>query len=95
MQAKASIDFEGKDIGLASDAEMAAGAAAALAVFVQRQADPLACAASSEKRINHVLLSREDALNCVIWDEANYAAWHTLTRGWLRRDVDIHIRVGP
>lgn len=92
---QASIGFEGKDIAFASDAEIAAGAAAAQAVFAQRQSDPFACAASNDKRCNNALLSREDALNCVIWDEANYAAWHTLTRGWLRRDVDIHIRICP
>lgn len=90
---QASISFEGKDIEFASAEEIAAGAAAAREVFEHRQADPLLCAASDDKRNDNELLTRQDALNCVIWDEANYAAWHAMTRGWLRRDVDIHLAV--
>lgn len=90
---QASINFEGGDLEFASADEIAAGATAAREVFERRQADPLACAASSDKRNDNELLTRQDALNCVIWDEANYAAWHAMTRGWLRRDVDIHLAV--
>ena len=90
---QASISFEGKDIEFASAQEIAAGATAARELFARRQADPLACAASDDKRCKDVQLTRQDALYCVIWDEANYAAWHAMTRGWLRRDVDIHLAV--
>jgi hypothetical protein len=88
---RASIGFEGKDLEFASAGEIAAGAAAAQQVFSRRHADPLECAASDDKRNGNQLLTRQDALNCVIWDEANYAAWHAMTSGWLRRDVDIHL----
>ena len=88
---QASIGFEGTDLEFAAANEIAAGAAAATEVFERRQADPLACAASNDKRNDNQLLTQQDALNCVIWDEANYAAWHAMTRGWLRRDVDIHL----
>jgi hypothetical protein len=91
MIMQASISFEGKDIEFASAGELAAGAAAAQELFERRQADLLECAASNDKRCKDVELSRQDALNCLIWDEANYAAWHAMTRGWLRRDVDIHL----
>ena len=88
---KATIGFEGKDLEFASNEDILAGAAAARDVFDRQQANPVACARSSEKRHSNQLLSKEDAINCVVWDEANYAAWHAMTHGWLRRDVDIHL----
>jgi hypothetical protein len=29
----------------------------------------------------------------LIWDEADYAAFHAITVGWLSRDIDIQIVV--
>ena len=30
---------------------------------------------------------------CAIWEEANYAAWHKATIGWMSRDIDLYMMV--
>ncbi len=91
---QATISIEGNDIQLASQDNIAAGIEAASEVFSRHHADPLECAASNEKRYRgDVLLTPQEALWCLIWDEANYAAFHAITLGWLSRDIDIQLAV--
>ena len=94
METQAAIGIEGEDIALASQDEIVAGINAATEVFSRHQVDPLDCAAADEKRYRgDVLLTPQEAAWCLIWDEANYAAFHALTLGWLSRDIDIQIAV--
>lgn len=86
-----TFGIAGKDAALASQKEIAAGIKAAVEVFARNQADPLACAAANAKRERDEALTPEEALLCVIWDEADDAAWRAVTRGWLSRDVDIQL----
>ncbi|MFA5985570.1 MAG: hypothetical protein WC782_16245 [Methylococcaceae bacterium] len=82
--------FEGNHIPLASEKEIEAGTIAAKEVFAQNQADPIACAEAQAKLERDELMTREEALLCVIWEEANDAAFRQITLGWLiRGDVDI------
>ena len=76
---------------LASAQEMAAALRRAADVFAEHQADPQACAAAKAKLENNELLTREEALLYVVWEEAGDAAMRELTRGWLSRDVDIRL----
>ena len=94
MEKQATISIEGADIQLASQDEIAAGIEAANEVFARHRVDPVDCAAADEKRYRgDVLLTPQEANWCLIWDEANYAAFHALTLGWLSRDIDIQIAV--
>lgn len=94
MDTQATICIEGKDIQLTSQDEIVAGINAAGEVFSRHQADPLDCAAADEKRYRgDALLTPQEASWCLIWDEANYAAFHAITLGWLSRDIDIQIAV--
>jgi hypothetical protein len=88
-----TISIEGKHAELASPEEMADGIRAASEVFERNGVDPLDCAAAIAKLERDELLSREEALLCVIWDEAEDAAFRAVTLGWLSRDVDIRIAV--
>ncbi|HYE37175.1 hypothetical protein [Methylocaldum sp.] len=88
-----TISIEGKHAELASQEEIANGIQAASDVFARNEVDPLDCAAAIAKLERDELLSREEALLCVIWDEAEEAAFRTVTLGWLSRDVDIRIGV--
>ena len=83
----------GIHVQLASEAEMAAALRCATEVFAEHQAEPQACAAAKAKLENNELLSREEALLYVIWEEADDAAMRELTRGWLSRDMDIRLEV--
>ncbi|MEW6132984.1 MAG: hypothetical protein AB1591_07440 [Pseudomonadota bacterium] len=85
------LKIEGEHAHLASPAEIAAGINAACAVFAQNNADPLACAAASEKLDKNEELTRDEALLCVIWDTAEDKAFRAVTLGWLARDVDIRL----
>lgn len=94
MEMQAAIGIEGNDIGIASPDEIVDGIRAASVVFLRHQADPLDCAAANEKRYRgDALLTPQEAAWCLIWDEANYAAFHAVTLGWLSRDIDIQIAV--
>ncbi len=85
--------FEGKHAELISPTDEAAGIQAAREVFARNGADPLACATAIDKMESDQLLTREEALLCVIWDEAEEAAFKQVTLGWLSRDVDIKLKV--
>ena len=94
METQATVSIEGKDIGIASQDEIVAGIDAASVVFSRHHADPLDCAAANKKRYRgDALLTQQEAMWCLIWDEANYAAFHAVTLGWLSRDIDIQIAV--
>lgn len=89
------LKIEGTHVPLASPEEIAAGIKAAGEVFEHHNADPLACAAASAKMESDELLSRDEALLCVIWDTADDKAFRAVTLGWLARDVDIRLAVHP
>lgn len=93
----ATLSIEGKHAALASQDEIADGIRVAKEAFARNEVDPLACAAAVEKMESDQLLTREEALLCLIWDEAEEAAFRAVTLGWLSRDVDIRIKVtaGP
>ncbi len=88
-----TITIQGKHAELASPEDIADGIRAATEVFEKNQADPLECANALAKLKQDELLTREEALLCVIWDEAEEAAFRAVTLGWLSRDVDIQIAV--
>ena len=88
------LRLEGEHLHLASQDEIIAGIKAAAAVFSQHDADPLACAAAYEKMAQDALLTRDEALLCVIWDAADDKAFRAVTLGWLARDVDIRLAPG-
>ena len=88
------LKIEGTHVPLASPEEIAAGLNAAREVFQQHGADPLACAAAYAKMAKDELLTRDEALLCVIWDAADDKAFRAVTLGWLARDVDIRLAPG-
>lgn len=88
------LKIEGAHVPLASPEEIAAGLNAAREVFLQHDADPLACAAASAKLEQDEPLTRDEALLCVIWDAADDKAFRAVTLGWLARDVDIRLALG-
>lgn len=90
---QATLTLEGEHAHLASQDEITAGIKAASAVFAQHSVDPLACAAASQKLAKDELLTREEALLCVIWDTADDEAFRAATLGWLIRDIDIRLAV--
>jgi len=91
----ATIKLEGEHAHLASPEELAAGINAAREVFARLDVDPLACAAASEKLARDEPLTRDEALLSVIWDTAEDKAFRAATLGWLIRDIDIRLVVGP
>ncbi len=90
---QALFGFEGTHAELISPTDEADGIRVAKEVFARNDADPLACAAAIGKMESDQLLTREEALLCVIWDEAEEAAFKKVTLGWLSRDVDIKLKV--
>lgn len=91
----AAIRIEGQDAWIAPQENIAEGIIAAGAIFAKHHVDPLECEQANRKMIRgKELLSKEEALLSLIWEEAEYAAFHTITIGWLSRDIDIHISVG-
>lgn len=86
-----ALKLEGTHVSLAAPEDIASGLKAAAAVFAEHSADPRACAAASLKLRNNELLTKEEALLSIIWDMANDKAFRRVTRGWLSRDVDIHL----
>ena len=65
----------------------------AKAVFQRNDVDPIACQNAIQKLEKDELLSREEALMCLIWDEAEDVAFKSATIGWLSRDVDLRLSV--
>lgn len=90
---EALLRIEGDHVHLASPQEIAAGIKAAGEVFASHNADPLACAAASEKLDRDEPLTKDEALLCVIWDTADDKAFRAATLGWLVRDVDIRLAI--
>ena len=92
IEEPATIRIEGQDAWIATPESIVSGIAAASAVFARHHADPLDCAKANDKlfRGNELLTEQEAVLN-LIWDEADYAAFHAITVGWLSRDIDIQI----
>ncbi|MDR3391307.1 MAG: hypothetical protein P4L77_06170 [Sulfuriferula sp.] len=91
---KPAIRIEGQDAWIATPESIEGGINAAAAVFARHDVDPLDCAKAYEKLFRGVeLLTEAEALLCLIWDEADYAAFHAITVGWLSRDIDIQITV--
>lgn len=91
---QASITFIGEHANLPSPDEIAAGIAAANAVFASHNADPLACAAANAKLERDEPLTGDEALLCVIWQTADDKAFRAMTLGWLKRDSDIWLAAG-
>lgn len=87
------FSFEGKHAEMISPDIAAEGIRIAKEIFARNEADPLACAAAVEKMESDELLTREEALLCLVWDEAEEAAFKKVTLGWLSRDVDIKLKV--
>lgn len=88
-----TLTLQGKDAHLVDEAEFEDGLKAAMHVFARHTVDPQACAEANEKLLRNELLTREEAMMCVIWDEADTAAFQASTLGWLRRDVDIYLGI--
>jgi hypothetical protein len=94
IEQQATIRIEGQDAWIASAEGIASGVAAASAIFARHQVEPLDCAKAYEKLFRgNELLTEQEALLSLIWDEADYAAFHAITVGWLSRDIDIQIVV--
>ncbi|HUV99876.1 MAG TPA: hypothetical protein VMV88_06930 [Gallionella sp.] len=91
---KTAIRIEGQDAWIASEDNITEGILAASAVFSRHHVDPFDCEKANKKMINgKELLSEQEALLSLIWEEADYAAFHAITVGWLSRDIDIQITV--
>ena len=88
------LKIEGTHVPLASPEEISAGLNAAREVFQQHGVDQLSCAAAYEKMEKDELLTKDEALLCVIWDAADDKAFRAVTLGWLARDVDIRLAPG-
>ena len=87
------ITLAGQDVGLVSENDMALAIQAAEEIFAQHGADPMACEMANQKQYSDAEITREEALLCAIWEEANYAAWHKATIGWMSRDIDLYMMV--
>ncbi len=89
-----TLRVEGQDAWIAPQENISDGISAASAVFARHNADPLECEKANMKMVRgKELLTKEEALLSLIWEEAEYAAFHAITIGWLSRDIDIHISV--
>ena len=93
MNMRIVITLAGRDVGLVSEKDMALAIQAAEEVFAQHEADPMACEVANQKQYGDAEITREEALLCAIWEEANYAAWHKATIGWMSRDIDLYMMV--
>jgi hypothetical protein len=87
------ITLAGQDVGFVSEKDMALAIQAAEEVFAQHGADPMACEVANKKQYSDAEITRDEALLCAIWEEANYAAWHKATIGWMSRDIDLYLMV--
>lgn len=64
----------------ASQEEIAHGIYAAGEVFARYRAHPLRCVAAHLKRADEQVLSKQELLLCLIWDEASDKAWQAVRR---------------
>ena len=87
------LKFTGEHLHLATPDEIAAGIQAACDVFARHNVDPLACAVANQKLEKDEPLTKDEALLCVIWDNADDKAFRAITLGWLARDIDIWLSV--
>lgn len=90
---QAVYSFEGKHAELIPPDIAAEGIRIAKEIFDRNEADPVAAAIAIEKMESDQLLTREEALLCLVWDEAEEAAFKRVTVGWLSRDVEIKLKV--
>ena len=92
--AQPTLRIDGQDAWIAPLDSINVGISAATAVFARHNADPVACDKANKKLIRgKELMSKEEALLSLIWEEADYAAFHAITVGWLSRDIDIQISI--
>ena len=90
----ATLFIEGQDAWIAPLDSIQEGINAATAVFARHNADPFKCKEANQKFIRgKELLTKEEAISSLIWEEADYAAFHVITVGWLSRDIDLQIGV--
>ncbi len=88
------LRIEGQDAWIAPQDSIVEGINAAKAVFESHHADPMACNQANLKFIRgKELLSKEEAMLSLIWEEADHAAFHAITIGWLSRNVDIQLTI--
>lgn len=92
---QSNISFAGEHLHLLTADELSTGINAAIAVFAQHKVEPTHCAAAVKKLEQDELLTRDEALLCVIWDTADDKAFRAMTLGWLVRDVDIRLAIDP
>lgn len=83
----------GSHADVASPGDIAYAIHQAKAVFHRNDVDPLACHAAIQKLEKDELLNRDEALLCLIWDEAEDVAFKSATIGWLSRDVDLRLAI--
>lgn len=88
---KTTITLVGDHAHVATENEISSGIIAALNVFSEHNVDPLDCAAANNKLERNELLSREEALLCVVWNMADDKAFRAATVGWLFRTIDIRL----
>lgn len=89
------LRIEGQDAWIAPQETIDEGISAASAVFARHNVAPLDCDMANKKLISGLeLLTKEEAMLSLIWEEADYAAFHVITVGWLSRDIDIQISIG-
>lgn len=89
-----TLRIEGQDAWIAPQDSIIEGLNAANAVFARHHANPVDCEAANKKLISgRELLTKEEAMLSLIWEEADYAAFHAITVGWLSRDIDIQISI--
>lgn len=87
------LEICGKHAELASPEDIFAGIRVAVEIFERNGLEPKSCWDALNKLKNDEPLSREEAMMCVVWDEAEEAAFKVVTLGWLSRDVDIRLSV--
>lgn len=83
------ISLTGKDVKLVNQKDLSLAIRAAQDIFEQHGVDPMECQLAIQKQSSDEEITRDEALLCIIWEEANYAAWHKATIGWMSRDVDL------
>lgn len=92
--AQPTIRIDGQDAWIAPLDSINEGISAATAVFARHNVDPVACEKANKKLVRgKELMTKEEAILSLIWEEADYAAFHAITVGWLSRDIDIQISI--
>lgn len=89
-----ALRIGGQDAWIAPQDSIIDGINAANAVFARHYVDPVDCEAANKKLIQgKELLTKEEVMLSLIWEEADYAAFHAITVGWLSRDIDIQLSI--